>query len=242
MSTASPAFSLNDDESSAAPREPLALDMRFDGLPPRTAQQLVYEVVRRSIMRGQLTPGTHLTQTQLADQLEISTTPVREALRRLAGEGLVKIDAHRGAIVRGLNRDELMEIYELRLLLEPLAIRKAAERITDEELARAEALWERMNDHSDVGAWSEVNRDFHAIFAGAARSPLLIQILEGLRDSAAPYVRWSISVHPGFSVTANEEHQALMDACRARDGERAAAIEETHLRATLAAVLDQPVE
>lgn len=224
------------------PATVLALDIRFDGAPPRTTQQLVYEVVRRSIMRGLLPPDTRLAQAQIAEQLQTSTTPVREALRRLAGEGLVRIDAHRGALVRGLDKAELMEIYEIRLLLEPLAIRKAAEQISDAELAEAESLWDRMNDHSDISAWAELNREFHGVFARAARSPKLIQILGGLRDSAAPYVRWSIALHPGFPVKANQEHRELMDACRARDGELAAAIEEKHLRATLAAVTDQADE
>lgn len=221
---------------------PLPLDLRFDGKHPRTAQQLAYEVVRRAILRGSIQPGTRLTQGQLAEQLELSTTPVREALRRLASEGLVRIDHHRGAIVRGHDKAELAEIYELRLLLEPLAIRKATERITEDELDEAEALWKRMNDHSDIDAWSEYNRHFHGIFAKAARSPTLTQVLRGLRDSSAPYVRWSLVLNPGFSEQANEEHRELLDACRARDGERAAAIEAKHLRATLSEIMNKDPE
>lgn len=240
MSALSETIGSTDATVGSSPVGSLSLDMRFDGAPPRTAQQFVYEVVRRSIMRGLLPPGTHLTQGQLAEQLQMSTTPVREALRRLAGEGLVRIDAHRGAIVRGLDKDELAEIYEIRLLLEPLAIRKAAENITDAELDQAEALWERMNDHSDTGQWSELNREFHGVFARAARSPALIGILRGLRDTSAPYVRLSIAMHPGFSETANGEHRELLDACRVRDADRAAAIEEKHLKATLAAIMDKP--
>lgn len=240
MSALSESFGSPDATVASSPGGPLSLDMRFDGVPPRTAQQFVYEVVRRSIMRGLLPPGTHLMQGQLAEQLQMSTTPVREALRRLAGDGLVRIDAHRGAIVRGLNKEELVEIYEVRLLLEPLAIRKAAERITDAELDEAEALWQRMHDHSDSGQWSELNRDFHAVFARAARSPALIEILRGLRDTSAPYVRLSLAMHPGFSVTANEEHRELLDACRTRDSDRAAAIEAKHLKATLDAIINEP--
>lgn len=213
------------------------LNLRFDGDPPRTAQQLAYQVVRRAILESDLEPGTRLTQGQLAEQLQISTTPVREALRRLAGEGLVRIDAHRGAIVRGLDEEELLEIYEMRLLLEPLAIRKSVASISDTAIDEAEQLWERMNDHSDIGAWSDANREFHAILAEAATSPTLTSVLRGLRDRAAPYVRYSIVLQPGFSVTANQEHRELVDAFRARDPDRAAAIEEKHLRATLAAVM-----
>ena len=237
--TARPQIPAHTPVDAGAPPARLPLDMGVEGGRPRTAQQLAYEVVRRAIMRGALQPGVRLTQSQLAEQLSLSTTPVREALRRLAGEGLVRIDAHRGAIVRGLDKAELSEIYELRLLLEPLAARKAVTHITDEALAEAEVLWERMKDYSDIATWSELNREFHAVFARSAASPNLTRILRGLRDSAAPYVRWSIVLQPDFPVVANQEHRELLDACRARDADTAAAVEEKHLRATLDAVMQQ---
>jgi len=165
-----------------------------------------------------LEPGTRLGQNELAAQLSLSTTPVREALRRLAAEGLVRIDAHRGAIVRGLDLDELDEIYELRLLLEPLAIRKATERMTEAEFAEAEALLVRMDEIDDPGGWAETNREFHAVFARAARSPSLTRILGSLRDSAAPYVQMSIARSTEFAAAANNEHRQLLEACRRRGG------------------------
>lgn len=210
----------------------LDLDFSADTY-PRTAQQLAYEALRRSILNGTLPPGTHLTQTQVASRLSLSTTPVREALRRLAGEELVRIDAHRGAIVRGLDPAELKEIYELRLLLEPLGIRKAAANITEAELAEAEALHAKMKDRSDMDIWSQWNREFHAVFARAAGSPHLNRILQSLRDSAARYVRWSSVVDPDFPVTANDEHFRLIEACRRRDADTAAEIEHEHLLKTL---------
>ncbi|HEX2177356.1 MAG TPA: GntR family transcriptional regulator [Nocardioidaceae bacterium] len=217
----------------------LSLEIGFEpGNVPRTAQQLAYEVVRRAILRGNLTPGTRLAQSEIAAQLALSTTPVREALRRLASDGLVRIDAHRGAIVRGVDVEELREIYEIRMLLEPLAMRKATMRITNEALDRAEALWQRMNHVTDLGDWAEDNRAFHAIFADAAASPTLIRILQGLRDSAANYVRWLAVADPDLPVRANQEHRQLLDACRARDADEAARIEEAHLLSTFQAMLD----
>ena len=216
-----------------------ALDVGFEpGAHPRTAQQLAYEAVRRAILRGQLAPGTRLTQSDIAAKLSVSTTPVREALRRLASEDLVRIDAHRGAIVRGVDKDELREIYEIRLLLEPLAIRKATVRITEEELDEAERLWMVMNDPGDLGDWAEANRAFHAVFAEAAASPTLIRITGALRDSAANYVHWLCVADPGLPVRANQEHRQLLDACRARDADRAAKVEEEHLASTFEAMLD----
>lgn len=213
-------------------------DMGFEpGAHPRTAQQLAFETVRRAILRGQLAPGTRLTQGDLAASLSLSTTPVREALRRLASEGLVRIDTHRGAIVRGVDKDELREIYEIRLLLEPLAIRKAVLRITDEELDRAERLWMSMNDRSDLRNWVEANRAFHAVFAEASGSQTLIRVTGTLRDSAANYIHWLSVADADLPVRANEEHRRLLDACRARDAEAAAQVEEAHLTSTFEAML-----
>lgn len=188
-------------------------------------------------MRGSLEAGTRLTQSQIARQLEVSTTPVREALGRLASDGFVHIDSHRGAIVRGVDDDELREIYELRLLLEPLAARKAALQISEQEIESAVHLSRLMEDNSDPVAWSEWNSQFHMIFAKAARAPRLEQILRGLRDSATPYVALSTVSPPGRHLTANADHIELIQACRDRDSDRAAEIEERHLRSTLAALL-----
>jgi DNA-binding GntR family transcriptional regulator len=198
-----------------------------------TAQQIAYEILRQNILRGSLRPDTRLLQAEIAAQLGLSTTPVREALQRLASEGLVRIGIHRGAVVRGLNVDELTEIYELRMVLEPLAIRKAALRITPAELQRAEKLCTKMEAlHDDAAAWTEANRDFHAILAEAAHSPYLIEMLQGLRDKAMPYVRLSMGLRDSFPDRAEIEHRQLLEACRNRAPEAAAEIELQHLAAT----------
>lgn len=229
-----------DESRGAADSQPeLPLDIEFRaGDYPRTAQQLAYTVLRRSIMNGTLAPNTHLSQAQIASQLSISTTPVREALRRLAGDALVRIDAHRGAIVRELNTAELTEIYEVRLLLEPLAIRKAAERISPKALDEAESLCIKMDDSSDTQRWADLNSQFHAIFAESADSPTLARILSGLRDGSALYVQWSIVTHPNIPVTANVEHRQIVKALRDGDANLAAGLAEQHLRATLAALTE----
>lgn len=204
-----------------------------------TAQQMVYDILRRGILRGSLRPGTRLPQADIAAQLSLSTTPVREALQRLSSEGLVRIDAHRGALVRGLNIEELTEVYELRMVLEPLAIRKAVPLITESELRRAEELCARMDElRDDAASWAEANRDFHAILAEAARSPYLNEILEGLRNKAMPYVRLSAGLADTFHGAANAEHRQLLHACRDRDAERAARIELRHLATTRDLTMD----
>ncbi|MFD0478644.1 GntR family transcriptional regulator [Nonomuraea thailandensis] len=141
------------------------------GPPARTAHAFVYETLRRAILGGDLPLGYRLVQADIAAQLKVSITPVREALRDLAGEGLIRIDAHKGAMLREFDLSEVREIYELRRMLEPVSIRKAVERITDDEIDRAEGLRRRMRDELDPGEWVELNRRFHAVFGDAAARP-----------------------------------------------------------------------
>jgi DNA-binding GntR family transcriptional regulator len=156
-----------------------ALDLDFEpGDFPRTAQQFAYEYVRRAILRGDLPPGTRLTQSDIASRLSLSTTPVREALRRLASEDLVRIDAHRGAIVRGVDKDEPQD--------------------PDQGGRRRRGVGE---------------------------------------DGMEGYVRWLTVADPGLPVRANQEHRRLLDACRSRDSDEAARIEEEHLLSTFEAMM-----
>ncbi|MFG1704320.1 GntR family transcriptional regulator [Nonomuraea sp. M3C6] len=213
------------------------------GPPARTAHAFVYETLRRAILGGDLPTGCRLVQADIAAQLKVSTTPVREALRDLAGEGLVRIDAHKGAIIRELDMSEVQEIYELRRMLEPVSIRKAVGRATDEEVERATRLQQLMEEERDPGQWVELNRRFHAVLTDAARSPRLCAILTGLRDGAAVYVGLSIRGQEGTRMReANRDHRDLVTAFRKRQPETAVEIVLRHLNSTMAAIerLDSP--
>jgi DNA-binding GntR family transcriptional regulator len=205
--------------------------------PRRTTHQFVRETLRRAILSGALAGGTRLVQADVAAQLDVSTTPVREALRDLVADGLILFDPHRGAIVRELDMTELVEVYEIRKALEPLAMRMAAERITDQQLAAARELQRKMDTETDSGAWADLNRQFHALLEGAAGSPRLAAITKSLQDTAAIYVAHSIKVEPKRIKAGNREHKALITALRARDGERAAQVLVEHLDHTLELIL-----
>ncbi|SEF86028.1 DNA-binding transcriptional regulator, GntR family [Nonomuraea solani] len=207
------------------------------GPPARTAHAFVYETLRRAILGGDLPLGYRLVQADIAAQLKVSITPVREALRDLAGAGLVRIDAHKGAIIRELDLSEVREIYELRRMLEPVSIRKAVERITDEELDRAARLRELMAAERDPGQWVELNRQFHAVFSDAARSPRLCAILTGLRDGAAVYVGLSLrGQERARREEADRDHRELLAAFRERRAEAAVEIAIRHLNSTMTAI------
>lgn len=205
-------------------------------LPRRTAHEFVRDTLRGQILDGTLDGGSRLVQADIAARLRVSTTPVREALRDLATEGLIRLDAHRGATVVALDRDDLREVYELRKTLEPIAMRWAAGRITEDQLDRAAALQARMDAERDAGTWVGLNRQFHAVLSDAAGSPRLSGMLQRLRDSSAPYVGLSFSVRPRQLEDGNADHHRLLDALRERDADRAAQIIAAHLDSTLRAI------
>jgi DNA-binding GntR family transcriptional regulator len=194
-----------------------------------TAHEFVRETLRQAILRGDLEGGARLIQSDLAAQLQVSTTPVREALRDLATEGLITLDRHRGGVVRGLNWDDMEEIRKIRRRLEPLAVPMAIAGITDEQLDRAEDLCRSMRDEDDLANWVDLNRRFHFLFHDATGSPRLAAILKGLEEAAAVYVAQAQRSHPEIRRRANEAHLRLVEAGRRRDVEAALAAMDGHV-------------
>jgi|SRR5690242_15468561 len=199
-----------------------------------TAHVFVRETLRDAILNGKLPGGTRLIQAELAAQLNVSNTPVREALRDLAGEGLVVFDPHRGSRVRSLDLDEVRELYEMRIALEPLMVRRVMATITAEQLDRAEALCHQLEKTTNLSEWSELNREFHALLALPDRSSRLATVLSGLRDSSSMYVAISLGANDERVGESNTEHAQLIEYYRNRDTKRAIAMTVQHLRATLA--------
>lgn len=205
--------------------------------PRVTAYEFVHDTLRRAILSGALPGGTRLVQADIASQLSVSTTPVREALRDLVAEGLVVFRTHIGAVVRELDFGELIELYEIRKALEPLAIRRAAAQITEEELAAASALAKAMEQETAPAAWAALNRTFHGLLEEAAQASFIQSVLKGVQDIAAIYVAHSLMMEPSRIVSGNEEHRALLTALSRRDGDAASSILVAHLDSTLQAVL-----
>lgn len=199
----------------------------------RTALEEAVETLRRAILYGQLPGGTHLVQQEIAVELGLSTTPVREALRLLEAEGLVDFDAHRGAVVRAVDAEEMQEIAWLRSLLEPLCMRLAAERADPGALTQAELIAEAMEAEADVSRWVTLNRQFHALLCEASGSRWLVSLLASLRSGQAIYVASSVRDAPKPMEPGNREHRALLDAIRVRNADAAEAIARHHAEAVL---------
>jgi DNA-binding GntR family transcriptional regulator len=202
-----------------------------------TAHESVRETLRNAILSGALPGGTRLVQADIAAQLKVSTTPVREALRDLASDQLIRFHPHRGAVVHELDLDELREIYEIRKALEPLAIRLAASRITKKQLQEVADLLSRMGKETHAGAWVGLNRKFHELIELAADSPRLAALVKSVQDSAALYVAHAVHLDPGRIKKGNADHRAILAALRAGDGEKAADLLRAHLDTTMWSIL-----
>jgi DNA-binding GntR family transcriptional regulator len=129
--------------------------------------------------------------------------------------------------------EEAHEIYELRLMLEPVAVRKAVENISDESVAEAARLSKAMRRTKDVGEWVDLNRDFHEILTEPANSPRLMSIIQGLRNAAGIQIAWSFKARGSQMESANDDHDLIVEAYRRRDADAAVEASEHHLRATL---------
>lgn len=195
-----------------------------------TLTSTVAEQLRQRILSGELGPGTRLRQIEWADRLGVSPTPIREAFATLAKEGLVRHDAQRGVVVFTPTVDDVMENYELRLALEPLATELAAKTITDDELAQLDNVIARMRTCDGV-VYHRLNREFHRLIYAAARRPQTAELIESLRDRFEAYVGLDFVANPDpvYDKTFREQHEAIAEALHARAPKRARKLMEAHL-------------
>jgi DNA-binding GntR family transcriptional regulator len=205
-------------------------DMSLDRVTHRrTATDLVSASLRRSILTGELAGGTRLGLTDIASIFDVSTTPVREALRQLSFEGLVTLDDYRGGVVTVVSRSEVEEIVRIRQVLEPLAIEEAIAGMTDQILDEAEGILEKMTASDTWDAWIHGNRAFHQKIYEAASSRRLVSLIKGLQDMTVVFVSSTLSRSPQLEATATSDHRDILRAARERDAQTLIEVTLRHL-------------
>ncbi len=186
------------------------------GAPLRTRQEVIIDRLRGAILRGEFKPGQKLDQNEIADMLKVSRSPIREALRTLAAEGLVDVIPHRGAVVAELSTAELEEIIALRGILEGMAARLAVPKMDVEKIKALEAALKELNQTTDLDQWIALNQRFHHIIYQAANRPRLVALIENLRNTVTPYMRQYIASSEHIKGAA-ASHRLIFEACLKRD-------------------------
>lgn len=201
----------------------------------------VYEQLRDLIVDGELAPGAPLVQEQLAEQLGVSRTPLREALNRLVHEGLADWVAGSGFVVRDLSDADVSDVYQVRQTLELMALRLAGGGHDRVALAVLESLVDDMvrTDPADAGAQFELNRQFHRALIEPCGNPVLLRLIEQLWDNPVNRrITRSYLQHDAGNVdTMVAEHRALLAAAAQRDTDRLVELAAAHLRAGYGDVL-----
>lgn len=189
--------------------------------------KMVAVTLRDEIISGQLAPGSSLGQDQLAERFGLSRMPIREALRLLEADGLVDLSPNRTAKVSALDVADMIDIFEMRVSLESLAIRHAVPLLTDMAIKAASDLQEKVAK-APQREFGDLNAQFHmSLYAPCGRRRLLasIQQLAGHSDR---YLRLALT-SPAQRRESDQEHEALIEACFQRDAEQAAQIVEMHI-------------
>ena len=206
-----------------------------DGSSVRGGASPLVDEIRGAIIRGDLSPNERLVELDLAQRYSVSRGAVRVALLELVNEGLVDRELHRGARVRVITLEEAIEISEVRMVIEGLCARRAAENITEDQANELRQLVSRMVERTSEGdlmAYSGLNGELHDRIRQISRHRAAAAIVERLRNQSVRQ-QFRMSLVPGRASVSVAEHAAIVEAVADKDGDRA----EEQMRAHLASVI-----
>lgn len=203
--------------------------IRLDNYQP--LREVVCETLRDAIRKGVLKPGERLMEIQLADELGVSRTPVREAIRKLELEGYVIMMPRRGTYVANLSIRDVNEVFEIRTSLDSLASGLAAERITDDELERMQRLLVHIGEYIEANDMEKIvaaDTEFHDILYQASRNTRLVGIIVNLREQMTRFRTMSMAF-PGRLQETLAEHRRIVEAIAQGDVKEAQQAAEYHM-------------
>ncbi len=208
--------------------EPRLLPIKLDNYKP--LREIVFETLREAIIQGSLEPGERLMEIQLAEEMGVSRTPVREAIRKLELEGFVVMVPRKGAYVAGISVKDIVDVFEVRAALEALAAGLAAERATTDELDEMEraSLYIYEAGDGQIDNIVERDSDFHDLIYKASRNQRLIQIITLLKEQIQRFRTTSLS-QPGRIKHAVDEHKGIIEAISEHNVELASLLAREHI-------------
>ena len=200
-----------------------------------TLDQRVYSAIEDKILSGEYKAGEQITENRLSSELGVSRTPVREALMMLELNGLIDLIPNKGAVVRGISVDDLVDIYKIRIRLEGLAASLAAERISDDGIRQLEEtveLSEFYISKNDCEKIKELDSTFHSCVYRFSGSRMLEKVLSELHRSIGSYRKRSLE-NPGRLERSVSEHREILEAIKSKDAEKADKLTALHVNAAL---------
>jgi DNA-binding GntR family transcriptional regulator len=197
----------------------------------KSAPDLVRDGLREAILAGAYNEGQQLKQDELAEQFGTSRIPVREALRQLETEGLIEIQTNKGAIVKGLSTDDVLEMLDIRIALECRALKLAIPNMAIEDLDLAEAILTEYDETADPSAWGELNWRFHWTLYCPCNRPRLLSMIEANYGHVSRFTRRQVSLATG-KAKPQQEHNTLLRLCRDGEINNAVVLLEKHIEQT----------
>ena len=218
--------------------------LNFDIQNHKPVREMVYEELKMQILTGAIVPGTRMMEVELANEMGVSRTPIREAIRKLEKEGLVTIEPRRGAYASMISTDDRVEILEVRQDLEGLAAHFAASRMNDEELESLRDVSAHYNDAVKRGSMEDMikyDTKFHRIIVDSCDNKVLVHIIEQLQEMV---LRFRYIYYDNFRRAENmpEEHQAIVDAIASHDDEAAREAADVHIDRLKQLVMSEGVQ
>ncbi len=201
--------------------------------------QKVYRVLKESIIKGFLEPGTKLLENKIAEEMHVSRTPVREAMQKLVAEGFVKTTPNQTMVVTEVSPEDVKEVLQIRGVLEGLAARIAAKKINRQEIVELENIISQMSLHvtkKSLSSYCELDDEFHDLILNICGNKWIIQIRDNLGSFIYRFRIKSLSV-PGRLRHSLEEHRKIMESLKKHNSEDADRLSQIHMENTVINVL-----
>ncbi|MCG8402244.1 MAG: GntR family transcriptional regulator [Firmicutes bacterium] len=205
---------------------------KFNAVKARTVRDMVYETLRQAIFEGRFKHGERIVEKEMAEQLQVSRTPVREAFRKLEAEGLIRYYPRKGVLVRGITAEDIIEIYAIREALETMAISFVVENVTEGEKEKLFKLIEKMKVLIEIGDDEELVRMshlFNELLLKASRMPRLVALINNYQDYIAKFRKATLA-KASRKVDALKDHEEILRAIDRMDVPRAKELTVRHLK------------
>lgn len=206
-----------------------------------TLNQRVYNQLREMILTGDLATGSPIEERRLAEEMQVSRTPLREAISQLVTEGIIEYRPYRGNLVRRFNAKQVQDLYQVRKALEALAMRLAIRKLSQEHIEKIRHILDDAQtalDRGDIEGYNESDRRFHQIIVEITDNETLIDALNRL-SAQIQLVRFMANTDPSVVQRTAKERPLILAALEARDADRAAQLMEAHIEGVCVAVVSQ---